>query len=325
MHRRILLRAVSLALAVALSPLAPAEAQIGEQPIKIVFPFAAGGSGDALTRLVAEHLRAGLNRTVIVENVTGAAGRIGTRQVVAAAPDGNTLLLTPIAPVAVYQHVYKDLEYDPIKQLKPVAHVAGFEFALAVGPQVPAKSLKELVDWLKANPKEANYGSPAAGSLPHFFGVLFGRAAGVDFVHIGYRGSAPAMADLAGGQLPIVVTTTSDIIAMHLAGRVRILATSDAKRSPLVPEAPTFREAGYDIEGAAWYGLFAPAGTPDAIVDRYNKIVVAALKLPEVKERLLTMGLYATGSTPAEFAAIQKADSERWAPAVKASGFTPSQ
>ena len=305
-------------------PLAPAQAQV-EQPLKIVFPFAAGGSGDALSRLVADHLRAGLNRTVIVENVTGAAGRIGTRQVATAAPDGNTLLLTPIAPVAVYPHVYKNLEYDPFKQLKPVAHVAGFEFALAVGPKVPAKSLKELVEWLKANPKEASYGSPAAGSLPHFFGVLFGRAIDVDFVHIGYRGSAPAMSDLAGGQLPVVVTTTSDMIAMHQAGRVRILATSDAKRSPLVPEAPTFLEAGYGIEGTAWYGLFAPAGTPDAIVERYNKIVVAALKLPEVKERLLKMGLYATGSTPAEFAAIQKADSARWAPAVKASGFTPSQ
>lgn len=303
----------------------PAVGQLAEQPIKIVFPFAAGGSGDALARLLAEHLRAGLNRTVIVENVTGAAGRIGTRAVANAAPDGNTLLLTPIAPVAVYPHVYKDLGYDPFTELRPVSHVAAFEFGIAIGPKVPVKSLKELVDWAKANPKEASYGSPAAGSLPHFFGVLFGRAVGIEFVHIAYRGSAPALSDLAGGQVPVVVTTTSDLLAMHNAGRVRILATSDAKRSPLVPDVPTFKEAGYDIEGAAWYGVFAPAKTPDAIVERYNKILVAALKLPDVKERLLKMGLYATGTSAAEFARIQKADSERWAPAVKASGFTPEQ
>jgi tripartite-type tricarboxylate transporter receptor subunit TctC len=325
MHRRNLLRAVSLALAVAVLPLAPAQAQIGEQPLKIVFPFAAGGSGDALTRIIGDHLRAGLNRTVIVENVTGAAGRIGTRQVATAAPDGNTLLLTPIAPVVVYQHVYKDLEYDPLKDLKPVVHVAGFEFAIAVGPKVPAKTLKELVDWARANPKEASYGSPAAGSLPHFFGVLFARAAGVDFVHIGYRGSAPALADLAGGQIAVVVTTTSDLLAMHKADRIRMLATSDSKRSPLVPEVPTFKEAGYDIEGTSWYAMFAPANTPDDVIQRYNKIIVEALAKQDVKDRLLALGLYATGSSPAELGKIQRTDSERWAPAVKASGFTPSQ
>ncbi len=302
--------------------IAPVQAQ---QPLKIVFPFAAGGSGDALSRIIADHLRAGLNRTVVVENVTGGAGRIAMRQVVTAAPDGNTILLTPIAPVVVYQHVYKDLGYDPLKDLKPLAHVAGFEFALAVGPKVPVKTLKELVDWAKANPKEASYGSPAAGSLPHFFGLLFARAAGVDFVHIGYRGSAPALADLAGGQIAVVVTTTSDLLAMHKAGRIRMLATSDNKRSPLVPEAPTFKEAGYNIEGTSWYAMFAPAGTPDDVIQRYNKIIVAALAKPEVKERLLALGLYATGSTPAELGKIQRADSERWAPAVKASGFTPSQ
>jgi tripartite-type tricarboxylate transporter receptor subunit TctC len=319
-----LLRSIFLAALVWLC-VAPASAQLAEQPLRIIFPFAAGGSGDALTRIIGEHLRAGLNRTVVVENVTGAAGRIGTRQVAAAAPDGNMLLLTPIAPVVVYQHVYKDLGYDPIKDLKPVAHVAGFEFAIAVGPKVPVQTLKELVAWAKANPKEASYGSPAAGSLPHFFGVLFARAVGVDFVHIGYRGSAPAIVDLAGGNVPVVVTTTSDLLAMHKAGRIRILATSDNKRSPLVPDVPTFKEAGYDIEGTSWYAMFAPANTPDDVIARYNKIIVAALAQQDVKDRLLTLGLYATGSSPAELGKIQRTDSERWAPAVKASGFTPDQ
>jgi tripartite-type tricarboxylate transporter receptor subunit TctC len=322
-HRHSVVALAAMALAALSAP--PAAAQLVEQPIKIVFPFAAGGSGDALSRLVADQLRTALNRNVIVENVTGAAGRMGTRAVVNAAPDGNTLLLTPIAPVAVYQHVYKNLEYNPLTDLKPVSQVATFEFGLAVGPQVTAKSLKELVEWAKANPKQASFGSPAAGSLPHFFGVLFGRAAGLDLVHIGYRGSAPALADLAGGNVPIVVTTVSDLLAMHKAGRIRMLATSDSKRSPLVPEVPTFKEAGYDIEGTAWYGVFAPAKTPDDLVARYAKIIADGVKTPEAKERLLKLGLYATGTTAPEFARIQKGDSDRWAPAVKASGFAPTQ
>lgn len=302
----------------------PAQAQMLEQPVRIVFPFAAGGIGDALARLLGEHLRAGLNRTVVVENRTGGAGRIGVTDVKNSPPNGNTLLLTPIAPVVVYQSVYKDLQYDPIKDLKPVTQIANFEFAIAVGPNIPAKNLKELVAWMKAEPKQASFGSPGAGTLPHFFGVLFGRAAQVEFVHIGYRGSAAALADLIGGQVPIVVTTTSDLLATHKAGKIRILATSDSKRSPLLPDVPTFKEAGYDIEGSAWYAIFAPANTPDDIVNRYSKILADAVKTPEMKERLLTMGLYATGTTPEELGKIQKTDVERWAPAVKASGFTPT-
>jgi tripartite-type tricarboxylate transporter receptor subunit TctC len=303
----------------------PARAQISDQAVRIVFPFAVGGSGDALARLLAEQLRAGLNRPVIVQNVTGGAGRIGTRQVATAAPDGNTILITPIAPVVLYQHLYKDLGYDPIKDLIPITQAATFEFGIGVGDKVPAKDLKEVVEWMKANPKLANYGSPGAGTLPHFFAVLFGRAAGVDLVHVAYRGSAPAMTDLMGGQIPILVTTTSDMIAMHNDKRIRILATSDSQRSPLAPEVPTFREAGYDIQGTAWYGLFAPAGTPADIVNRYSTILSGALKKPELKDRLLNMGLYATGTTAEEMGRIQKADSDHWAPVIRASGFTPEQ
>lgn len=322
--RRHVLILLAILIAVASLGSGSPRAQLTEQPVKIIFPFGAAGSGDALARLLAERLRVALNKPVIVENVTGAAGRIGTRQVTAAAPDGKTLLITPIAPVAVYQHVYKDLEYNPITDLVPVSQVAAFEFGLAIGPQVPVKTLKELVAWLKTNPKQASYGSPAAGSLPHFFGVLFGRAAGLDLVHVSFKGSAPAVADLAGGQIPIVVTTTADLLAMHQAGRITILATSDSKRSPLVPDVPTFREAGYDIEGTAWYGVFAPAKTPLDLVDRYSKIFSDAVKDPGVREHLLKIGLYATGTTREELGKILRTDSARWAPAVKASGFTPS-
>jgi tripartite-type tricarboxylate transporter receptor subunit TctC len=324
MQRRRLLACALAAVALAF-PAGLARAQLGEQPIRIVFPFAAGGSGDALARVLADAMRAELNRAVIVENRTGAAGRIGVQAVKAAAPDGLTLLLTPIAPVAVYQHVYPALEYDPIADFQPVTQVATFEFGLAVGPQVPAKSLNELVEWLKANPAQRSYATPGAGTLPHFFGVLFARAAGLELQHINYRGSAAALTDLIGGQVPVLVTTATDLIETHKAGRIRVLATSDKARSPFLPDLPTFREAGYDIEGTGWYGVFAPARTPPDIVERYNKVLVAAVRSPQIRDRLIGFGLAPTGTSVADFAAIQRADSARWAPAVKASGFTPQQ
>jgi tripartite-type tricarboxylate transporter receptor subunit TctC len=299
-------------------------AQIVQQPIRVVFPFAPGGVGDALARVVAEELRAGLNRNVVVENKSGGAGQAGVVEVKNAQPNGDTLLITPIAPVVVYPSVYKNLQYDPFKDLKAVSLIADFEFAIAVGPNVPVKTLPELVAWLKANPKQASYGSPGAGTLPHFFGVLFGRAIGVDMVHVAYRGSAAALTDLVGGQIPVVVTTTSDLLATHQAGKIRMLATSDSKRSPLVNDVPTFKELGFNIEGAAWYAIFAPAGTPDDIVNKYSKILADAFRTPAMKERLLKMGLYANGTTPAELAKLQKEHAERWAPAVKASGFSPT-
>jgi tripartite-type tricarboxylate transporter receptor subunit TctC len=326
MHRRGLLRlAAALPIALAALHSAPAGAQTGGEPARIIFPFAAGGSGDALARLIAEHLRVALDQPVIVENRVGAQGRIGVQAVKAAAADGKTLLLIPVAPMSVYQHVYKSLAYDPIGDFQPVAQVATFDFAIAVGPQVPAKTLKELVDWVKANPTQGSYGTPAAGTLPHFFAVSFAKAAGLDLRHVGYRGSAGALTDLVAGQVPIVVTTTSDLLEQHKAQRIRVLATSDTQRSPFLPDVPTFREAGYDIQGRGWYGVFVPAKTPADAVERLNKAIVAAVQTPAVKERLLAFGLLPTGTSAAELGRIQKADSELWAPAVKASGFTPEQ
>lgn len=298
-----------------------AQAQIGEQPIRIIFPFGAGGSGDALSRLVADKMRAGLNRPVIVENRSGAAGRIGVQAVKSAAPDGMTLLLTPIAPVAVYQHVYKSLGYDPLTDFDAVAQIGTFDFGIAVGPKVPVKTLKELVAWAKANPSEANYATPGAGTLPHFLAVLFGQRAGLDLRHVSYRGSAPALTDLVGGQLPMIVTTLSDMTEMHKGGRIKVLAVSGAKRSQFMPEVPTLAEEGYDLSATGWYGLFVPAKTPPDFVEKVNRIVVDAIKSPDVSGRMLTMGLQPTGTSAAEMAAIQKRDSAFWAPAVQASGF----
>lgn len=302
---------------------APAQAQLIEQPLKIIFPFAAGGTGDALARLLAEKMRTALNRPVIVENRTGAAGRIGVQAVKTSPPDGSTLLITPIAPVAVYQHVYKNLGYDPLTDLDAVAQAGTFDFAVAVGPKVPnVKSLPELVAWAKANPSEANYATPGAGTLPHFLAVLFGQRAGLDLRHVSYRGSAPALTDVIGGQLPMIVTTVSDLTEMHKDGRVRVLAVSGAQRSRFIPEVPTLAELGYDLRASGWYGLFAPAKTPPDVIKKLNRVIVDAVKSPDVAERMLTLGMQPTGTTTAEFSAIQKQDSAFWAPAVKSSGFT---
>ncbi len=312
------------AFAVATAALSPGHAQGGDTA-RIIFPFAAGGSGDALARLLAEHMRTALNQPVIVESRTGAQGRLGVVAVKGAEPDGKTMLITPVAPMSVYQHVYKALLYDPIADFEPISQVATFDFAIAVGPQVPVKSLKELVEWVKANPAQGNYGTPGAGTLPHFFAVSFARKAGLDLRHVSYRGSAPTLTDLVGGQISMVVTTTSDLLEHYKAGRIKVLASSDKKRSPFMPDVPTFKEAGYDIEGSGWYGLFAPAKTPADVVARLNAAAVAAVQQPQVKERLLALGLVPTGTSAAELGRIQKADSELWAPAVKASGFTPEQ
>ena len=257
-------RPLAWLMAVALAGIAftphSAPAQLLQQPVKIVFPFAPGGGGDALARMMAEELRTGLNRNVVVENKTGGAGQVGVLDVVNAAPNGDTLLITPIAPVVVYQNVYKNLKYDPFKDLKPVSLIADFEFAIAVAPNVPVeRRLPELVAWLRANPKQANFGTPGAGTLPHFFGILFGKSIGVDINHVAYRGSALALVDLIAGQIPIVVTTTTDLLATHQGGKIReLLATSDSQRSPLVKDVPTFKEMGHDIMGTAWYAISAP-------------------------------------------------------------------
>jgi tripartite-type tricarboxylate transporter receptor subunit TctC len=321
---RSLAAALAAAATLAAAP-AAAVAQTAGETVRIVFPFAPGGSGDALARLIAEHLRAALKQPVIVENRTGAQGRLGVQAVKAAAPDGNTILLTPVAPMSVYQHVYKALAYDPIADFAPVSQAATFDFAVAAGPQVPAASLAELVAWVKADPARGSYGTPAAGSLPHFLAVSFASATGLDLRHVGYRGSAAALTDLIGGQIPILVTTTADVLESHKAGRIKVLATSDSARSPFLKEVPTLKEAGFNLVATGWYGVFAPAGTPAAVVARLSAGVAGAVQSPPVKERLLAFGLVPTGTTAAELGRIQKADSALWSPAVKASGFTPEQ
>ena len=314
-------RLVRLAFLICLGVVAASTAQAQSNTVRIIFPYAAGGSGDATSRLLADKLQTSLGQTVLVENRTGGAGRIGVNAVKNAAPDGGTLLFTPFAAVTIYPFAYHSLDYDPFTDLAPITQVCTFDFALAVRSDFPAKTPQELVAWLKANPASAQYGSPGAGALPHFFGLLFGRAAGVEMTHIAYKGTAPALSDLLGGQIPMVSSTVSDFLELHRAGKIRVIATSGEERTTDLPDVPTFKESGIDIVGSGWYGMFAPARTPPDVVARLNAALVAALAQPDLKTRISGFGLKPTGTSPAKLAAIQRADADKWGPIVEASGF----
>jgi tripartite-type tricarboxylate transporter receptor subunit TctC len=310
------------AAAAALSAPHIVRAQTSGNTIRIIFPYAPGGTGDATVRLLADRLGTALNQQVVVDNRTGGAGRIGVSAVKNATPDGTTILFTPFAAVTIYPFVYKTLDYDPFTDLRPLSQICTFDFGIAVNNSVPAKNPKELVAWLKANPTQAKFGSPGAGALPHFFGLMFGKAAGIEMTHIAYRGGTPAIADLLGGQIPMVSTTASEFIQLHQDKKLRVIGTSDVERSIGLSDVPTFKESGIDIVGTSWYGMFAPAKTPDAVVEKLNKAIVSVVKSDDFKKRQLEWGLNPTGTTPAELGKIQREHADKWAPVVKASGFT---
>jgi tripartite-type tricarboxylate transporter receptor subunit TctC len=303
----------------------PVAAQTRNPPLRIIVPFAGGGSGDALIRLIADRLGTALERPVIVEPRAGAAGRLGVQAVRSAGPDGNTILATPIAPMVVYQNVYASLDYDPVKDFVPISQAATFDFGICIDPNLPVGNLTELVAWLKANPAKANFGTPGAGTLPHFFGLMFAKAANVPLQHIAYKGGTLALTDLMGGQIPIVFNSANEMTAQHKAGRVRVLATSSVGRSSFLPDVPTFKESGFDIQGSGWWGFFAPAGTPAATVSKLSSAIASILKDEDVRQRIEQFELRPTGTTPEEFARIQREDIERWSVPVKASGFRPEQ
>lgn len=291
--------------------------------IRLVYPFAAGNAGDALARILGDQLSRILSATVIIENRTGAAGRIGTQSVVKAEPDGTTMLLAPLPLIAIYPHSYLNLGYDPLSDLKPVSQIASFEITIAVGPKTGIRTIAELVDWIRNNPTQANYGSSGTGGIAHLFAVMFAQAANLQMTHVSYRGSAPAMNDVVAGQIPFVSVGAGDCIEMHKAGIVRMLAVSGRQRLALVPDVPTFSESGVPIDGGAWYGLYVQSKTPDTIVEYLSAAAREAVAGPSIKERLAALALAATGTTPAALAQIQRASSELWGPVVAASGLKP--
>ena len=327
MKTRVAALAAGLALSVAALGVgvAPAIAQDKfDKPIKILVGFAPGGTADIIARVVAEKMTATIGQPVIVENRPGAIGRITADAVKAAAPDGTTIMVMPIGPMAVVPHVYKDITYDPLKDFTPIALGATFQFAIAAGPASGAKTWNEFAAWAKANPTKASYATSGAGSLPHFFGVLLGRGIGVEMVHVPYKGSAAYLNDLVGGQVPVAIDAIADLTEQHRAGKVKVLASSGAKRSTALPDVPTFNELGVTgVEAMGWFGFFAPAKTPKPIVDALNAAINKALQSPDVAEKLSNLGMDPATGTPEQFAKIVADDYNKWGPIVKASGFKP--
>lgn len=322
-NRHAVLRGLLGAVATALLAL-PAAAQDGA--IRILVGYPPGATSDSLTRIVAEHMARTLKQPVVVENKAGAGGRIANEAVKAAPADGTTLLMTPVATMSIFPHSYAgQLRYDPFKDFAPVAHLTNFQVGLAVQSAAPAKTLAEYVAWVKADPaKNGFYASAASGSIPHFFGVMFARSAGISLTHVPYKGTAPAMQALAAGEVMAASTVVADIKPLVAGGKARLLAVAGEQRDPAFPEVPTFRQLGYDLVAQPWYALFAPAGTPPAVVDRLAKAAAAAVQDPAVNKRLVEIGLEPTGYGPARLAAIMKADYDRWGPPIRESGYKPA-
>ena len=255
---------------------------------KIVFPFAAGGGGDALCRLLAQHIAPLLDRNIIVENRTGGDGLIGIKAVKGANPDGTTILVTTGPTMYLLPMVETTPSFDAAKDFVPVSQLVRFEFCVFVGTAVPAevKDFKQFVAWLKANPDKATFGVPSNGTIPHFSGSRLEEALGIKLTRVAYRGSAPIINDLVGGHMPFAISTLTDAIPQHRAGNIRILAVGSATRSPFLPDAPTLKESGVDLVADAWYGMWLPAGASPDFAKKLSEAAATALAKPEVKEKL---------------------------------------
>jgi tripartite-type tricarboxylate transporter receptor subunit TctC len=311
-----------LSLAVSLVMLSAVSMAQIDKPVRLLVGFAPGASTDTAARLLADRLKDDLKQPVTVDNKPGAGGRIAAEMLKNAPADGSTIMITPIVVPVLAPLVFSKLPYDPLVDFAPVAHVANFQFALSVNAAHPAKNVQELLQWFRANPAQANYGTPAPGSLPHFFGVMLARGAGLDLVHVPYNGGGPLMTALMGNQVSSSIDTLVDQIELQRSGKIRLLATSAAQRSVLLPEVPTFAEAGIKgVEGSAWFAVYAPAKTSVPLIRQINAAINKALATPELRERFAKLGLEPTGGSPADLAALMKRDTERWAPIVKASGF----
>ena len=321
----------SLGLPLASSALAPwaafAQNTLPVEQVKIVCGFPVGGTADTTSRRVGDKLAGSTysRNAAMVENKTGAGGRIAIEAVKNANPDGSTLLLSAYSMLLIYPHIYKTLSYDPFKDFAPVSIASVLSHGLAVGPMVPAnvKNVKDFLAWCKANPDRANYGSPAAGSTPHFLGALLSLESGVAMQHVAYRGSVPGVTDVIAGQISAMFTPHGDFLANHRAGKLRILATSGKQRSLFVPDIPTFAEQGFSgLTVEEWFGFFAPAKTPANVIATANAAINNALKDKGVVDSLALQGLSPLGSSPDEMAKEMRRLYEQWGPIVKRIGFT---
>ncbi len=315
--------------AIALSALsAPAVSQVQSKVVRVMNGFPPGGSADIVTRLVADRLRGTYATTLIVENKPGGGGRTVLEQARTADADGTVIVLTPTAMLTIFPHVFKKLGYDALRDFTAVGSAATFVTAITAGPGLPAsvKTLPEYLAWAKQNPANASYGSPGAGTSLHFVGTMLARHAGVNLNHVPYKGAAPMMQDLLGGQIPVGMAPLGDAVNQVRSGKLRVLATTGTQRSRYLPDVPTAVEAGYsDVIAEDYFAFFVPSRTPPETVEALGRAIRDALQAPELRDRMAQLGLEPRASTPAEMNEIVRAQSRTWAPIVKASGFTADE
>src|SRR5262245_32406226 len=292
------------------------------RPIKMVVPFAPGGA-DVIARLVADHLTASMGQPVVIENRPGGAGgTVGTKFVTTAEPDGYTLTLASPGPITVAPAVHKNLDYDPIKQLAPVAMIATAPIVLVVNPDVPAKTVAEFVTHAKANPGRINFASPGFGTSSHLFGELLKQRTGVEIVHVPYRGATPAIADLLAGQVQLFIDNVRNVQSFIQAGKLRALAVTSERRYPEMPDLPTMTEAGVEgFVGSYWNGVLVPAGTPAPIIDKLNAVINEGLRSRDIHASLVRLGMQPKVGSSQDFAAMIAAEYQRWAAIARAANF----
>ena len=291
------------------------------KPIHFIVPYPAGGPVDAVARMLGQKVGDALHQPVVVENKAGAGGNIGADFVAKSPADGYTILMGAVATHAINPTLYPSIPYDAARDFAPVTQVAATPNVLVVNPALPVKSVKELIDYARKNPGRLNFGSGSTGSAGHLAGELMKSMAGIDMTHVPYKGAAPAMQDLLAGRLDLMFDNLASAQAQIKAGKIRALAVTTAKRSPLAPDLPTVGESGlpgFDIN--TWFGVFAPAKTPPAVVQRLHDTFAAALALPDVREKMLALGAEPFASTPQEFADYIDAEAKKYARLVKASG-----
>jgi len=292
-----------------------------KRPITILVGFAAGGSPDLVARTIAEKLQGKLGRPVIVDNKAGAGGQLALAALQNAPADGTTYALTPPGMLTIYPSLYPKLPYD-VTKIQPVVAACTFEHGVVAGSGTPAKTLPEFLTWAKANPGKAFYGIPAAGTAPHFVGMILGRSSGVNLQSVPYRGGPPMVADLLGGQVPLAVNVLSNFTEYHRSGKLRVLATSGKKRSPLLQDVPTLSELGFkQAEAEEWYAFVAKAGTPKAETEALAKAVREVVELRDVRTALLASGHNPSTLTAEDLTKDMAVSTRRWAELIKATGF----
>ncbi len=287
------------------------------KPVKLVVPFAAGGATDVVARLLAQKLTDAWGQSVIIENRTGAGGNIGADSVAKAAPDGYTLLFTSGAIATASKHMYKDMPFDPDRDLMPITNVATGPQLIAVATNVPVKDLRELIAYAKANPNRINYGSAGIGSQTHLAAESFAYSAGVELTHVPYKGESQALTDLMGGQIQMATPNFAAAVNLVKEGKIRALAVTSRERNPQLPDVPSASDVLSEFENAGWFGLMAPAGTPKEIIDKVQRDSARIVRADEFRARLAQIGMEPVGNTPSDFAAAIRSQSARWAKVIK--------